>query len=65
MTINNVEGGSSGATPFLAFIVGALIIAVAVLGFFMFTNGHIFTGQPQVMPSHMNVTVKAPPAPNH
>jgi len=50
---------SGGATPWLAFLVGGLIVAVAALGFFMFTGGHF--GAPQASaPTHMNVTVKAP-----
>jgi hypothetical protein len=60
----NTDSGS-GATPWLAFFIGALIVAVAVLGFFMFTGGHIFTGATPSMPAHMNVTVKVPPGPNH
>ncbi|HSZ10802.1 MAG TPA: hypothetical protein VK759_01415 [Rhizomicrobium sp.] len=61
VTIDN----NSSATPWLAFLIGALIVAVVVLGFVMFTGGHIPGMQQQVMPSHMNVTVKAPPAPSH
>ncbi len=50
---------SGGATPWLAFLIGGLIVAVAVLGFFMFTGGHL--GAPQAgSPAHLNVTVKAP-----
>jgi hypothetical protein len=48
-----------GATPWLAFLVGGLLVAVAVLGFFMFTGGH-FGGPQALTPAHMNVTVKAP-----
>jgi len=33
------DSGGGGATPFLAFLVGGLIVAVVVLGFFMY-NGH-------------------------
>jgi len=53
----------SGATPWLAFFIGALIVAVAVLGFFMFTGGHIPFGQSG--PGNVNVTVKAPAIPSH
>jgi hypothetical protein len=50
---------SGGATPWLAFLVGGLLVAVAVLGFFMFTGGHF--GAPQASnPTHLNVTVKEP-----
>jgi hypothetical protein len=58
-----IDNGSSTATPWLAFLIGALIVAVVVLGFVVFTGGHIPGLQP--MPSSMNVTVKAPPAPTH
>lgn len=50
---------NGGATPWLAFLIGGLLVAVAVLGFFMFTGGHF--GAPQAgNPTHLNVTVKAP-----
>lgn len=49
----------SGATPWLAFLVGGLLVAVAALGFLMFKGGHF--GAPQVAnPTHLNVTVKEP-----
>lgn len=50
---------NGGATPWLAFLIGGLLVAVAVLGFFMFNGGHF--GAPQAStPTHMNVTVKEP-----
>jgi hypothetical protein len=53
---------SGGATPWLAFLIGGLIVAVAVLAFFMVNGGHL--GAPQAAnPTHMNVTVKAPKVP--
>jgi hypothetical protein len=52
---NDSDGG--GATPFLAFLVGGLLVAVAVLGFFMY-NGH--NGTTAVPPSHVSLNIKAP-----
>ena len=52
---DNSEGG--GATPFLAFLVGGLIVAVVALGFFAF-NGH--TGNTVNVPSHLSLNVKTP-----
>jgi hypothetical protein len=50
---------NGGATPWLAFLIGGLLGAGAVLGFFMFNGGHF--GAPQAStPTHMNVTVKEP-----
>ncbi len=53
------DNGSSGA-PFLAFIVGALIVAVAVLGFFIYTGGHFATGNP----SQVAVNIHTPKIPS-
>ncbi|MBV9332243.1 MAG: hypothetical protein JOZ55_11885 [Alphaproteobacteria bacterium] len=54
---DNSNGGGSAA-PFLAFLVGGLIVAVVVLGFFMY-NGH--TGSSSVnVPSHLSLNVKTP-----
>ena len=50
----NDSGGGSG-TPFLAFLVGGLLVAVVVLGFFMF-NGHNGSGTN----SHISMNIKAP-----
>ncbi len=51
----NNSGGDG--TPFLAFLVGGLVVAVAALGFFMF-NGH--NGTTATPPSHISLNVKAP-----
>lgn len=58
---DNTNSGS-GATPWLAFLIGGLIVAVAVLAFFMVNGGHLGGGQ-GANPTHMNVTVKAPKVP--
>jgi hypothetical protein len=54
------DTGSSGGNTFLAFIVGGLLVVVAVFGFFMFAGGHISmqNSQPSV-----NLTVKPPTIP--
>ncbi len=52
------DSGGGGATPVLAFLVGGLLVAVAVLGFFMF-NGH--NGTRALPPSHVSMNIKAPP----
>jgi len=55
---DNTDSGR-GATPWLAFLVGGLLVAVAGLGVFMFTGGHL--GMPGAgSPTHMDITVKAP-----
>ena len=47
------------ATVVVITAAGGLLVAVAVLGFFMFNGGHF--GAPQAStPTHMNVTVKEP-----
>jgi hypothetical protein len=51
------NSGGGGATPFLAFLVGGLIVAVVALGFFAF-NGH--QGGSVSVPSHLSLNVKTP-----
>ena len=53
------DTSGSGATPWLALLIGGLVVAVAALGFFMFTGGHVggYTAPPQV-----TLNVKAPRA---
>ena len=51
------DSGGGGATPFLAFLVGGLIVAVVVLGFFMY-NGH--GGGTATVPSHISMNIKTP-----
>jgi len=53
------DNGPNG-TPFLAFIVGALIVAVAVLGFFMYTGGHFSANNP----SQVAVNIHTPKIPS-
>ena len=54
------DTGSGGGNTFLAFIVGGLLVVVAIFGFFMFTRGHVSlqNSQPSV-----NLTVKPPAMP--
>lgn len=54
-------GGGNSATPWLAFLVGGLIVVVAVIGYFMFTGG-----QPRgpTVPETVNVDVSAPKLPD-
>ena len=55
------DTGGGGGNTFLGFMVGALLVVVAILGFFMFTGGHISLqngGPPTV-----NLTVKPPVMP--
>jgi hypothetical protein len=53
------DDSGGGATPFLAFLVGGLLVAVVVLGFLMF-NGH--NGTAAFPPSHISLNIKAPPS---
>ena len=53
------DSGGGGGTPFLAFLVGGLLVAVVVLGFFMY-NGHIGSSNP---PSHISMNIKTPQMP--
>lgn len=59
MAVEISNGGSSGNT-FLAFVVGAVLIAIVALGIFMFTGGHIF---PQQQGPSINLHVKTPSVP--
>jgi hypothetical protein len=54
------DSGGGGGNAFLAFVVGGLLVVVAVFGFFMFTGGHLSmqNSQPSV-----NLTVKPPAVP--
>jgi len=51
----------SGGNTFLGFMVGGLIVVVAILGFFMFTGGHLSLQQNS--PPSVNLTVKPPTLP--
>ena len=52
------NSGGGGATPFLAFLVGGLIVAVVAMGFFMFNGQH--AGNAVNVPSHLSLNVKTP-----
>jgi len=52
---DNAGGGGNTA---LAFLVGVLLVAVVVLGLFMYTGGRI--GAPAPDTAHFDVHVKAP-----
>lgn len=48
--------GNSSATPWLAFLVGGLLVVVAVIGYFMYTG--------QAAPAkQVDVTIEAPKLP--
>jgi hypothetical protein len=51
------ENGGRGAMPFVAFLVGGLIVAVVVMGFFVYTGRG---GDTNAVPSHLSLNVKAP-----
>ena len=51
---DNTGGGNSA----LGMIVGILLVAVVVLGFFMYTGGHFGNSGTNInVPSHMSVDV--------
>ncbi|HEX2594048.1 MAG TPA: hypothetical protein VHL34_21280 [Rhizomicrobium sp.] len=51
------DNTGGGGTSMLAFLVGGLLVAVVVLGFFMYSGGHM-GGTSVSVPSHMSVDVK-------
>jgi hypothetical protein len=52
---------SGGGNSALGMIVGILLVAVVVLGFFMYSGGHFGNGGTNVnIPSHMSVDVNKP-----
>ena len=51
----------SGGTTFLGFMVGGLIVVVAIIGFFLFTGGHLNLNN-NPAPS-INLSVHAPAVP--
>jgi hypothetical protein len=53
------ENESRGTTPWLAFLVGGLIVAVAVIGYFVYAGG----GSRPTMPESVDVDVNLPKAP--
>jgi len=50
------EGGSGGGTVVMSFILGAVLLAVAVVGFFMWDNYK--SGGAHSAPAAIHVTVK-------
>jgi hypothetical protein len=52
------DNSGGGATPFLAFLVGGLIVAVVALGYFMF-NG--YDRDTINVPSHISLNVTGHP----
>jgi len=52
-----IETNSGGGNTFLAFILGAVLVAVAVVGFFMWDNFKSHQGAPSA-PAPVHVTVK-------
>ena len=53
------ESSGSGATPWLAFIVGGLLVVVAVIGYFVYSGG----GMPAAPDKSVEVNIKAPSLP--
>jgi hypothetical protein len=54
------NGSGSGGKSILAFVLGALVIVVAVIGFFMYSGGHFGPAQHT---ANLNVHVTAPTKP--
>lgn len=50
------ENSNSGSTPVLAFIVGGLLVVVAIIAFMMFSGG----GMPGGDTKSVDVNIKAP-----
>lgn len=54
------ENRGSGATPWLAFLVGGLIVALAALGYFLYSGaGRV----EQKLPASINVDINVPKVP--
>lgn len=51
------SGSGGGATPWLAFLVGGLLVIVAVIGYF------VWSGQTPAAPKAVDVTISAPQLP--
>ena len=49
------DGSGGGGNSFLAFIVGGLLVVVAVFGIFMFTGGHFGHGSAPAAKLDVNV----------
>jgi hypothetical protein len=55
------ENSSGGGTPFLAFLVGALLVVVVVIGFAVYGGG--FATPPRQMDVHVNMPKPNLPGP--
>lgn len=54
---------SSKSTPWLAFLVGGLLVAVAVLGYVIYSNGGLRPSIPETVDVDVNLP-KPPPIPD-
>lgn len=52
------ENDRRGAMPFLAILAGGLVVAVIVVGFFMYTGDAGYGGHTATAPSHLSLNVK-------
>ena len=51
-------GGSGGGNAVMGFIMGAVLIAVGIVGFFMWDNFKSHQGAPSAPASSIHLTVK-------
>ena len=58
------DTSNGGGNTFLAFVVGALLIVVAVVGFFMFTGGRLSLNNNPAPSINLNVHPPAVPKPS-
>ena len=56
------EGRSGGSNAGLAFIVGGLLVVVAIVAWFVFAGGR--TPEAPAIPDEVDVNVSAPAAPS-
>jgi hypothetical protein len=54
---------SNSSTPWLAFLIGGLIVAVAVIGYFVYAGGAATPSMPESVNVDVNLP-KAPPMPD-
>jgi hypothetical protein len=55
------EGNSSGGNSFLAFLVGGLLVVVAVIGFMMYSGGNF---SPAPAKKSVDINISAPKVPS-
>ena len=53
-----INPGNSGSSTFLAFLLGGVLVAVAVVGFFMWDNFKSHQGAPSAPAASIHLTVK-------